>query len=146
LLANHDVFVLLSDYEGLPLSLLEAMGQGVVPVVSDLESGIREVVTEACGVRIPVGNIAAAAEAIAALSRDRRRLGAMAEAAAAHARRDFSADGMAEKYLRLVDALAPKPVVWPENVSIPTPFGVRPRWIFSGLPRVLRRIVKRLGP
>ena len=51
LLRSQDVFVLLSDYEGLPLSLLEAMGEGVVPVVSDLESGMREVVTVGTGIR-----------------------------------------------------------------------------------------------
>src|SRR6185312_9465811 len=44
MLKQHDIYLLTSDYEGLPLSLLEAMGQGLVPVVSDLESGIREVV------------------------------------------------------------------------------------------------------
>ena len=45
LLRANDVFVLLSDYEGLPLSLLEAMSEGLAPVVSDLESGMREMVT-----------------------------------------------------------------------------------------------------
>src|SRR5262249_31910247 len=45
-LPDHDVLVLPSYGEGLPLSLLEAMGAGLVPVVSDLESGIREVVCD----------------------------------------------------------------------------------------------------
>jgi glycosyltransferase involved in cell wall biosynthesis len=34
--------VLLSDYEGLPLSMLEAMAAGVVPICLDVRSGIRE--------------------------------------------------------------------------------------------------------
>jgi glycosyltransferase involved in cell wall biosynthesis len=34
--------VLLSDYEGLPVSLLEAMAAGVVPICLDIRSGIRE--------------------------------------------------------------------------------------------------------
>src|SRR5262249_62145869 len=34
--------VLLSDYEGLPVSMLEAMAAGVVPICLDTRSGIRE--------------------------------------------------------------------------------------------------------
>jgi len=44
-LKNHDIFILLSDFEGLPLSLGEAMGQGCVPVVAKMDSGISELVT-----------------------------------------------------------------------------------------------------
>ena len=36
--------VLLSDYEGLPISVLESMAVGVVPICLDVRSGIREVV------------------------------------------------------------------------------------------------------
>jgi glycosyltransferase involved in cell wall biosynthesis len=43
-LEETDVFVLLSDFEGLPLSMLEAMAKGVIPVIRDMKSGIPEVV------------------------------------------------------------------------------------------------------
>lgn len=43
-LADIDVIVLLSDYEGLPVALLEAMGAGVVPVCMNMRSGIPELV------------------------------------------------------------------------------------------------------
>jgi glycosyltransferase involved in cell wall biosynthesis len=143
LLETQDVLILLSDYEGLPLSLLEAMGQGVVPVVSELASGIREAVTSSCGIRVPVGDVQAAADAIVALSRDRQRLSAMARSASAFARQNYSAERMASEYLQLVDTLAAETAVWPKDVYVPTPLGVRPEWLFSGLPRLLRRAVKR---
>ena len=41
---DHDVLVMPSRNEGLPVALLEAGAAGVVPVVSDLPSGIPEVV------------------------------------------------------------------------------------------------------
>jgi colanic acid/amylovoran biosynthesis glycosyltransferase len=43
LLGNH-VIVLLSDYEGLPISLMEAMACGLVPVCLNIRSGIPELV------------------------------------------------------------------------------------------------------
>ena len=62
--------------------LLEAMAAGVVPVVSDLPSGIPEVVDHGInGYRPPVGDVAAFAEAIAELGGDRERLQAMSRAA-----------------------------------------------------------------
>lgn len=42
---NH-VFVLLSDYEGLPISLMEAMACGLVPVCSNIRSGMQELITQ----------------------------------------------------------------------------------------------------
>ena len=41
LLQNH-VYVLLSDYEGIPIALMEAMGCGLVPICSNIQSGIPE--------------------------------------------------------------------------------------------------------
>lgn len=44
--ATCDVIVLLSDYEGLPISLLEAMACGVVPVCLNIRSGIPELIQD----------------------------------------------------------------------------------------------------
>ena len=43
LLACH-VFALLSDFEGLPISLLEAMACGVVPICLNIRSGVPELI------------------------------------------------------------------------------------------------------
>jgi colanic acid/amylovoran biosynthesis glycosyltransferase len=43
LLQNH-IFVLLSDYEGIPISLMEAMACGLVPVCLNIRSGITELI------------------------------------------------------------------------------------------------------
>jgi glycosyltransferase involved in cell wall biosynthesis len=44
-LRDDDLFILLSDFEGLPLSLVEAMANGCVPVVAQMDSGIGEAIT-----------------------------------------------------------------------------------------------------
>ena len=43
-LSKGHVFVLLSDYEGLPVSLMEAMANGLVPVCLNIQSGVPELV------------------------------------------------------------------------------------------------------
>jgi len=79
---EHDVLVLPSRAEGLPLALLEAMAAGVVPVVSDLASGVPEAVDHGIeGYRLPVGDVAAFVRAIAEIDGDRARLRAMSAAA-----------------------------------------------------------------
>jgi glycosyltransferase involved in cell wall biosynthesis len=44
ILSSHQAILLMSDYEGLPVALLEAMAIGVVPVVRAIPSGIPEIV------------------------------------------------------------------------------------------------------
>lgn len=44
-LTRTTFFPLLSDFEGLPLSLVEAMAAGCVPIVAEMPSGIPELVT-----------------------------------------------------------------------------------------------------
>lgn len=145
LLRAHDVLVLLSDYEGLPLSLLEAMGEGVVPVVSDLESGLRDVVTEETGIRVKVGDIQAAADAIAVLARDSSRLAALSAAGSRLAREHYSAARMGERFLDLVGAFAKPEASWSPTVTVPTPLGVRSPWLYRGVGRAVRRALRRIS-
>jgi len=42
---NHHVFTLMSDYEGMPIALMEAMACGLVPVCLNEESGINEIIS-----------------------------------------------------------------------------------------------------
>ena len=81
LLSVMDIFVLPSLWEGLPLSMVLAMGAGL-PVVTTSVAGIPEVVQdEATGLLVPPGDAGALARALGRLvaSADmRRRLGAAA--------------------------------------------------------------------
>ncbi|MCT4587334.1 MAG: glycosyltransferase family 4 protein [Carboxylicivirga sp.] len=43
-MAKHQVFTLMSDYEGMPIALMEAMACGLVPVCLSEESGINEII------------------------------------------------------------------------------------------------------
>jgi glycosyltransferase involved in cell wall biosynthesis len=89
LLAAADALVLASDWEGLPMAVLEAMSVGLPLVATDVD-GLREAVGDDAGVLVPPGDPAALGAALAALLSDaprRRRAGAAARArvAARHA-------------------------------------------------------------
>jgi glycosyltransferase involved in cell wall biosynthesis len=78
LLGTADVFVLSSNSEGLPLSILEAMAAGL-PVVASNVGGVSEVVLDGdTGLLVPPGDAQSLAAAIERLLQDpvlRRRLG-----------------------------------------------------------------------
>ena len=61
-LTNADVFLLSSDYEALPLALLEAMAAGL-PIVSTDVGGVRDIVTDN-GVLIAAGDMNALVQAM----------------------------------------------------------------------------------
>ena len=71
LLQSHDVFLMTSAYEGMPNALLEAMGQGCIPVATNIDSGIPDVVTDSeSGFLVGVGEIEQFADRITRLQRD----------------------------------------------------------------------------
>ena len=69
-----DVFVLPTKFEGSPVSLIEAMSVGLVPVISDLPGGITDIVKEDIGFRIPIDDNKGFAAAIIKLDKDRTLL------------------------------------------------------------------------
>lgn len=143
LLASQDVYFLCSDYEGLPLSMLEAMGAGLVPVVSDLPSGISEVVNDSNGIRVPVSGPEGYVAALAYLCGNRDRMAAMAIAAAQTVREDYSAMAMGRRWRQVLEEHA-KPTVpdWSQPCSADAPPECRTRWYFHPALRPARRLLK----
>ena len=73
-LARADLFVLCSEWEGLPNTLIEAMACGVPVVSTDCESGPEEILQGgACGRIVPRGDAAALGEAIVEVLSDERK-------------------------------------------------------------------------
>jgi hypothetical protein len=139
-LREHDVFLLPSDSEGLPLSLLEAMGHGLVPVVSNLESGVSEVVDATNGVLVPVNDVEGYARAIVHLHQHRDELAAKSAAARARVRTEFSVGAMADRWLAAFPKEPPAIGAWPADWKIKPPLPARHPVCFSPPMRVLRRL------
>jgi glycosyltransferase involved in cell wall biosynthesis len=131
-LGELDALVLLSDYEGLPVALLEAMGRAVVPVVTDIRSGAPEVVVPGVnGYLVPVGAISTFADRLAALAADPELL-ARLRRAAWETSRGFTLDAMVHRYEELVLALAaarPHRAADPDYPVMPSCRSKYPYWI-----------------
>lgn len=104
ILSAADIFLLPSQYEGISVALLEAMGMRVVPVVAAV-GGQSEVVGSDSGFLIPhgPGEIDEYVDAISFLVSHPERRSAMAHASRERIRRDFSQERTLERLLRILD-------------------------------------------
>jgi glycosyltransferase involved in cell wall biosynthesis len=144
ILSQHDVLIAPSRYEGFCLTVVEAMAAGCIPVVSRI-SGVTDIAIEDghSGLLFPVGDVRRAALAIVKLADPALRR-AMSANARARARARFSAERMAEQYLKLVCAIrgVPPPVtpqLDPNRWDIPR--GLRPG-LRTFLPEPLKNFLR----
>jgi glycosyltransferase involved in cell wall biosynthesis/SAM-dependent methyltransferase len=103
--ARHDCFILTSNYEGLPVALLEAMAQGAVPVVTDIQSGIPDVIRQGKnGYAVPVGDIGAFVNLLTRLQSDVTHRQALSSAAfETISSGGFSIDAVASRYVEVFE-------------------------------------------
>jgi glycosyltransferase involved in cell wall biosynthesis len=101
-LRGLEVFALLSDYEGLPVALLEAMAFGVAPLVTRTESGNTQLVCDGeNGYVVAVGDIRALSDHLESLARDRDTLKSIGRAAW-QTSQQYSIETMADNYVAAV--------------------------------------------
>lgn len=143
---RHDVYLLASEFEGGPLTLLEAMALGLVPVCGDIPCLVQEVVTAANGFRVPRPDAEAYASAIERLHRNRPLLERMSAAARAEVAGKYELAAMIRRYADFFAEHWPAPatVEWPEKIVVKKPRPESGAWKFSPALRPLRRLLKRL--
>jgi glycosyltransferase involved in cell wall biosynthesis len=125
-LRQLDVILLPSDSEGLPIAMLEAMGHGIVPVVSDIKSGMIEVIRDGTnGYVAPVGDSRTFADRLQVLAADRARLMQMSDAAWTSSQ-EYSIERMAQNYISLFHQMADRRRFEQPRINTPTHFRVMP--------------------
>jgi len=105
-LGAADIFVLSSDYEGNPLSVIEAMAAGL-PVASTAAGGVPELLQNGKeGLIVQPGQAEQLAEAMVTLLKDPELRKTMGAAAAARAKEKFDVAAMVNAYEELYDEIS----------------------------------------
>jgi glycosyltransferase involved in cell wall biosynthesis len=138
LFKQFDIFLLPSAFEGLPLSLLESMARGIVPVMTRLPGGCDEVVRTSNGILVEADNTNGYAEAIELLCRNRNRLEELSEEARRTITEHYSSRTMAQAWLLLDDKSGNARFDAAHSRVLP-PYGCESSLRFTTLGRFLRR-------
>ena len=110
ILASSDLFVLPSLFEGMPMSVLEAMAAGRAVVATDVGGTQDVVVPGETGLLVPPGDPAALAVAVIELLSDRERRQAFGRSGRRRVEEHFSASHMGDRYRALFRDNATRPV------------------------------------
>jgi glycosyltransferase involved in cell wall biosynthesis len=125
-LAESQAILLMSDFEGLPIALLEAMAAGVVPVVRRIPSGIPELVTHERTGLLVSEDPAEAARAIVRLAGDPALWRRCSTAARTLVTEKYSGDASYAQWRRLLEDLDGQ-----FGVAATSPYPIDPRRIRS---------------
>lgn len=123
LLNQCHALVLLSDYEGLPVSMLEAMAAGVVPVCLNMRSGIQEAIQPGVNGLIVKDRGGDFLSAIQSLRVNEALWTKLSTNARETVKREFSEDICAAAWGELLRSFAPRPsgciVKMPTSIRLP---------------------------
>ena len=128
LLRNH-VFVLLSDYEGTPIALMEAMACGLVPVCNNVKSGMTELVTHQQNGMLVNDRATALVEAVRFIKDNPGEWKRMSEAARKKIQNEYSEEACNRQWLRLLLPMAKKTDL--STLHIPTIKEIRNSFIMK---------------
>jgi glycosyltransferase involved in cell wall biosynthesis len=141
---QHDIYILASAHEGGPLTLLESMALGLVPVCGEIPCLIQEVIDASNGFRVPFQDAEAYARAIEILHRNRERLESMSQAARSTIQQNFSATAMARRYIEFVQRhTTGSTMAWPRDIQAAPMLEQNP-WRYTAVGRIWRRVGKRV--
>jgi colanic acid/amylovoran biosynthesis glycosyltransferase len=152
-LAQANAFVLLSDYEGLPIALLEAMAAGLVPICHRVRSGIPDIVQHGYNGLIVSDRSQDFLRAVQLLIEDPDRRHRLARNARSTVLQTFPAGKSATAWEELLFSLAASRREEPLNVSgrlrLPprhSGFGNEDKRPYPVWRRAIRRLVRALQP
>lgn len=110
-LMRHQIFVLSTHYEGMPLALVEAMAAGCACIATDVV-GVRGVIEGGVsGLLVPENDPQALADALETLLRHPDQARALGKAARQRAIHNYGLEQMHESYENLLKALPDKPTM-----------------------------------
>jgi len=148
---ENDIFILPSRLDGLPVSLLEAMSVGLVPLISDFNKGIHSIVKKEAGFIFPAGANQNFSQAILTLKEDQELLKVMSIAARRIISEDYDIEKNVIRYADFIEINSNKKSTNKTNLPIkystgrldskyiPVFFSMAARNIQSALKRIFKK-------
>jgi glycosyltransferase involved in cell wall biosynthesis len=117
--ASSDISILFSEFEGMSISMLESMGQGCVPIVTDV-SGAKDKITHGhTGFIVTVGDVASMAQIIADLDANRARVEQISNACISSVRDHHRFDNYDQELVKIMQECMSGPSArWPGTKAI----------------------------
>ena len=117
--ASSDISVLFSEFEGMSISMLESMGQGCVPIVTDV-SGSKEKITHGkTGFIVTIGDVVSMAQIIADLDANRARVDQISNACILSLRDHNGFDTYDQEFEKIMGECMSMPSArWPKTKPI----------------------------
>jgi glycosyltransferase involved in cell wall biosynthesis len=117
--ASSDISILFSEFEGMSISMLESMGQGCVPIVTDV-SGSKEKITHGqTGFIVAVGDVGSMAQIITDLDADRTRVQELSDACIPSVRNYHRCDSYDQEFIKIMrECMSGPSARWPGTKAI----------------------------
>ncbi len=100
-LKDMDIYILPSSHDGLPVSLLESMSVGCVPIVYNFSEGINKVITSDIGYVVAIDDVDSVVDKISMLNEDRNMLFKLANNSIHKVKKEFNIKIQANMYFDL---------------------------------------------
>lgn len=145
LMSKHDVFLLFSDYEGLPISLLEALAHGLLPVVSDLGREFREIIKGTGGHVVDPRKPQNYAKAILKITKDSYKLLKYKRLCQTKWGAEYSLEAMTRRWITFLNSVPTQNLTWKEwdaSPRIQAPLPLQNKNLFRPFFRPFRRMHK----
>jgi glycosyltransferase involved in cell wall biosynthesis len=144
--AGSDVSILFSEFEGMSISMLESMGQGCVPVVTDVSGSKEAIIHGETGFIVPIGDVESMAKIINSLEVNRAIVEQISNACILAMRDRHGFDRYDQDFVKIIQqSMHKSSVKWPITKAIvPAKKDPRPPSIYRRARAKAGRLVKRL--
>lgn len=138
-LLESQALLLMSDYEGLPIAVMEAMSVGVVPIVRNIPSGIPELVQEGKTGILVDADPNHAAKAIISLSEQKEKWEALSACSRQLIIDKYSSENSYDNWLNVLHQSSSQfklsyPIPIPEKINLPSAVSIYERTRHNYLP------------
>jgi glycosyltransferase involved in cell wall biosynthesis len=147
IMSLNDIYLLFSDYEGLPLSLLEGMASGLIPVVSDLGQDFKELIKGTGGQLVDPQSPPNYAKAILKISKHQNKLEKYKSLCHEKWKSDFNPEAMIRRWVAFLKDVSSKKrgfAKWDKSPKIQAPLPLQNKKLFHPFFRPFRRLNKLL--